>query len=276
MLEAEVNLDFCRREGIEVYRRKSGGGAVLADMNNIMFSYVTASPSEVPVTFSAYTSMVARSLRALGLDASDNSRNDILISGRKVSGNSYYHMPGRSIVHGTMLYDCDGDMMASALTPATAKLRSHGVASVRSRITTIREHLPSLSLPAFKEHVLATIPDGDIETLTPAEIAEVEMMERSYHDPAWTGGHSPAGTVAHTARIDGVGTLTAHLTVKGGVVAGFDLTGDYLETAPASQVIAAALEGCAYSRDALSACLAELPSLCIPGLESEDLVNLIY
>lgn len=102
------------------------------------------------------------------------------------------------------------------------------------------------------------------------------MMERPYHDSEWIRGHSPAGSVAHTARIDGVGTLTAHLTVKGGVVAGFDLTGDYLETAPASQVIAAALEGCAYSRDALSACLAELPSLCIPGLESEDLVNLIY
>ena len=103
LLQKEINLEFCREHGVDVVRRKSGGGAVVADMNNVMLSYITSS-DDVRSTFSEYTSMVAAALRALGLDASDNSRNDILIGTRKVSGNAYYHIPGRSIVHGTMLF----------------------------------------------------------------------------------------------------------------------------------------------------------------------------
>lgn len=159
LLEKEIDTDFCRRNGVDIIRRKSGGGAVVADMNNIMFSYVTSS-DDVRTTFGEYTSMVAGALRQLGLDASDNSRNDILIGSRKVSGNAYYHLPGRSIVHGTMLYDCDPALMAGTLRPSQTKLASHGVNSTRSRVTTIREHLPGLSISDFLSHMLATVPQG--------------------------------------------------------------------------------------------------------------------
>ena len=124
LLDLEVDVEFCLRNDIDIVRRKSGGGAVLADMNNIMFSYITSSDSVV-TTFSSYTSMVAKALRDLGLDATDNTRNDILIGDRKVSGNSYYHLPGRSIVHGTMLFDYDRHLMAGALTPPVSKLKGH-------------------------------------------------------------------------------------------------------------------------------------------------------
>ena len=213
LLDSEVNVRYCRENGIRLVRRKSGGGAVLADMNNIMFSYITSS-SDVATTFSGYTSMVARSLRLLGLDASDNSRNDVLIGDRKVSGNSYYHMPGRSIVHGTMLYDFDEEMMSNALTPPSLKLRSHGVTSVRSRVTTIREQLPDLSLAEFKKHILATIPDGtDTLTLSTEDVKEIEAIEREYYRPEWLAGKNPKGSLCATSRIDGVGTVTGNLMV---------------------------------------------------------------
>lgn len=276
LLESEVHLDFCRANGINICRRKSGGGAVLADMNNVMFSYITSS-DDVTTTFSTYTSMVAASLRALGLQASDNSRNDILIGDRKVSGNSFFHLPGRSIVHGTMLYDYDQRMMAGALTPPTSKLQSHGVNSVRSRITTIREHLPHLSLSDFKAHALRTIPDGDTYSLTPGDIREIEALEQPYLSEQWLRGRSPRGTLSHTMRIDGVGTITVHLGLKGGIVESFDLSGDYLETSPASQAIAQALEGKPYEKEALDMALKpiDLPRL-IPGLTREALLNMIF
>ena len=110
---AEVNLDFCRREGIQTYRRKSGGGCIYADMNNIMFSHVTTS-GEVTTTFSRYCRMVADTLRLLGLGAATTGRNDVVIGDRKVSGNAFYHLHGRSIVHGTMLYDADPARMSQA------------------------------------------------------------------------------------------------------------------------------------------------------------------
>ncbi|MBQ0070145.1 MAG: lipoate--protein ligase family protein, partial [Bacteroidales bacterium] len=102
VVQNEVNLDYCDAHGIEYYRRKSGGGCVYADMSNIMFSYITRSDN-VTTTFSQYTSAVVKMLKSLGLDASDNSRNDIMVNGLKVSGNAFYLIPGYSIVHGTML-----------------------------------------------------------------------------------------------------------------------------------------------------------------------------
>ena len=58
IIDAEVNLDYCRREGIDTCRRKSGGGCVFADMNNIMFSHITTCRS-VATTFTDFTSKVA-------------------------------------------------------------------------------------------------------------------------------------------------------------------------------------------------------------------------
>ena len=38
VLEAEVNLYYCRRHGVKIVRRKSGGGCVYADKDNLMIS----------------------------------------------------------------------------------------------------------------------------------------------------------------------------------------------------------------------------------------------
>ncbi len=276
LLASEVNVPFCRENGIRLVRRRSGGGAVLADMNNVMFSYITSS-SSVVTTFSAYTSMVARSLRQLGLDASDNSRNDILIGDRKVSGNSYYHSPGRSIVHGTMLYDYDAALMTGALTPPQVKLQSHGVTSIRSRVTTIREHLPELSLDEFKAHVLATIPDGgEPMRLTADDVKEIEEIEQRYYAPGWLEGKDPRGTLVNKARIDGVGTVAVHLTVNRGVIREICVSGDYFETSDANAAISDALTGTAYDHRAIVGTLDAIGvHRLIAGLTSESLASLI-
>ena len=40
LIENEVNMDYCRSHNIQMFRRKSGGGCVYADMNNVMMSYI--------------------------------------------------------------------------------------------------------------------------------------------------------------------------------------------------------------------------------------------
>ncbi len=277
LLEKEIDVDYCRNNGVDIIRRKSGGGAVVSDLNNIMFSYVTSSDN-ICSTFKQYTSMVVDALRRLGLDASDNSRNDILIGPRKVSGNAYYHIPGRSIVHGTMLYDYDPDLMAKTLRPSVAKLTSHGVNSTRSRVTTIREHLPSLSLPDFLSHMLSTVPrGGEIYTLTGDDIKAIEAMEQDYYDPAWLAGNSPKGSVRHSERIDGVGEITVDLDLSHGNISGFTMSGDYLENSDAQSVLYESLCGLPYQREAINNALDSLDlPLLIPGLTKEKFINLIF
>ena len=91
LIENEVNMAYCRENDIKTYRRKSGGGCVYADMSNIMFSYITRSEN-VSLTFDRYINMVAEMLRGLNVPAEATGRNDIMIEGRKVSGNAFYHI----------------------------------------------------------------------------------------------------------------------------------------------------------------------------------------
>lgn len=273
----EINVDFCRKAGVEIVRRKSGGGAVVADMNNIMFSYITSS-DDVCTTFGKYTSMVVASLRMLGLDASDNSRNDILIGDQKVSGNSYYHIPGRSIVHGTMLYDYDPVLMGKALTPSHLKLASHGVKSTRSRVTTIKEQLPDLSISDFLDHVLRTVPvGGRVLTLTDTDLKEIEKIEAEYYSESWLRGKNPKGSLHVCERFEGVGEICIDLSVSRGLISDFEMTGDYLENADAATALKKLLVGVPYERKAVSDTLDSIAvQALIPLFSSQQLVNLIF
>ncbi len=145
VLEAEVNLDYCRRNGVKVVRRKSGGGCVYADRENIMISYVSKR-GEVAEIFDRYLSALTACLCSLGLKAEKSGRNDILVEGRKVSGNAFHQLPDRSIVHGTLLYNTDFDALEESICPPVEKLHRHGVASVRQRVGNLKDYLDPVKI----------------------------------------------------------------------------------------------------------------------------------
>jgi len=225
LIASEVNVDYCREHGIAFYRRRSGGGCVYADRDNIMFSYITRS-DEVQTTFSTYTHAVAEMLRGLGLNAQASDRNDVLIDGRKVSGNAFYHIPGRSIVHGTMLYSTNMEHMLNAITPSREKLTSKGVQSVRSHITTLSEHL-TMGIDAFKQHVRESLCDGEIR-LTASDVAEVERLTLPYLEPSFLWGNDPRCEVIKGGRIEGVGSIHFNVQLQHDVIRDLHLTGDFL------------------------------------------------
>lgn len=177
VIENEVNIPYCREHGIQFYRRKSGGGCVYADKSNVMMSYITHS-DQVQATFREYMQMVCSMLRELGLEATSTENNDILIGGRKVSGNAFYHLPGRSIVHGTMLFDTDMQHMLQAITPPTQKLNKHGVESVRQRITLLKEHT-NLSTEQFKQFAVRKLCNNELK-LNAEDIKNIETIEKKY------------------------------------------------------------------------------------------------
>ena len=176
-LESEVNVEYCRQHNILLYRRKSGGGCVYADKSNVMLSFVT-SEDNVGFAFNRFINMELLVLRKLGIDAVGTAHNDVMIGERKVSGTASYHLPGRSIVHGTLLYDTDMEHMLHAITPSAEKLQSKGIQSVRQRITLLKDHV-SLSLEEVKTLFRTTLCD-DTLTLSPADIAGIEQIEETY------------------------------------------------------------------------------------------------
>lgn len=177
VLENEVNVAYCREHDIKIYRRKSGGGCVYADMDNVMLSYVSDG-EQVGFTFHVFVQMILRVLREMGIEASGTCHNDIMIGDRKVCGTAFYLLPGRSIVHSTLLYDTNMEHMLNAITPSTEKLQKRGIQSVRQRITLLKDHT-SLSLEEVKTLIRETLCKGE-RMLTPAEVAEIEELEQDY------------------------------------------------------------------------------------------------
>ena len=180
-VEAEVNMDYCMSHGVEVVRRKSGGGCVYSDMGNIMISYVSRR-GDVSEVFGRYLDALVGCLQALCLDARKSGRNDVMVGERKVSGNAFHMLPDRSIVHGTLLYSTDFDALETAIRPPVEKLERHGVSSVRQRVANLSECLDRSvirSVEALEEFLIKHFTDGEIR-LDAQQDAEIEEMSKKY------------------------------------------------------------------------------------------------
>lgn len=173
----EVNVEYCREHGIQMFRRKSGGGCVYADCDNVMLSYISKEEN-VGLTFNRFINMLLLVLRKLGIEATGTTHNDVMIGDRKVSGTAFYHLPGRSIVHATMLYDTNMEHMLHAITPSHEKLQQKGIESVRQRITLLKDYT-TLTLEEFKTFVRQTLCTGELP-LTAADVEGIEQLEQTY------------------------------------------------------------------------------------------------
>ena len=268
----EVDTAYCRNNGIGMFRRKSGGGCIYADMGNVMFSFITDSDN-VGLTFNRYINMMVLMLRKIGVNAAATGRNDIVVDGRKVSGNAFYHLQGRSIVHGTMLYDTDMDNMLHAITPPETKLESKGVESVRQRIALLKDYI-NIGVDGLKDGIMRGLCNSE-HVLTAVDVAEIEELERNvYLSPAFIQGKDPMHTIVRRRRIDGVGCVEAHIEVKGGTVKNISLTGDFFATGDV-EAITGRLKGVSLDRKALDAALPRKLDGIIMNMHRDDLVALL-
>ena len=273
LIANEVNVDYCRSHGIAMFRRKSGGGCVYADKDNVMFSFVTDGDN-VNLTFNRYMNMMVLMLRKMGVDAVATGRNDIMVDGRKVSGNAFYHLPGRSIVHGTMLFDTDMEHMVRSITPPGDKLQSNGVDSVRRRVALLKDYV-DIGIDGFKQSVRQTLCDGEV-VLTADDVRRIEDIERSvYLSEDFIYGSEPRHTVVRRRRIDGVGGVEAHIDVKGRIIRNVTLSGDFFATGDVDGSLLRRLKNVELTPEAVAAVLPVRLDDVIMNLRKEDFVSLL-
>lgn len=273
LVSNEVNVNYCRSHGIGMFRRKSGGGCVYADNDNVMFSFITGGDN-VGLTFNRYMQMMVLMLRRMGVEATADGRNDILIEGRKVSGTAFYHIPGRNIVHGTMLFDTDMDNMTRSITPPGEKLASNGVDSVRRRVALLKDYI-GVSIDDFKADIRRTLCDGE-HVLTQVDVEEIERIEREvYLSPDFIYGNNPRHTLTRRRRIDGVGELEALIDVKGTVIKSVTLNGDFFVTGDVDGGLLACLNNVVLTREAVALALPDHTEDYIMNLRKEDFVDLL-
>jgi len=156
-LRQEIDLEHCRRHGIGVVRRITGGGAIYLDEGQLgwglVFHRSALGSTSLAELARDICLAVAAGLRRLGVDARYRPRNDIEVDGRKISGTGGFFDGDTLIYQGTVLVDMDPAAMVAALRVPRAKLEKRQLDSAAQRIVTLRELLGQaggveLDLPA--------------------------------------------------------------------------------------------------------------------------------
>ena len=274
--EEEINRAFVEQHDIRVIRRNTGGGAVYHDMGNLNYSFITDAADLSQRTGRLFTEPVVKALQDLGLDAQASGRNDILVSGRKVSGTAEHLMNGRILHHGTLLFESNPEMITGALHPDPTKFQSKSVKSVRSRVGNIRSFLPvDMTLDAFWDYLkTALCADGIIPCeLTEAELQEVRALKEEKYDRwEWNFGKSPKYQRICKNRFSG-GLLEIHLSVEESKIKDIRIFGDFLSltsTAPLEN----ALIGCEYRKETIWAVLKDFPlDMILGSISAEEVLQ---
>jgi len=145
VLGRELDLDYCRGQGIGVARRVTGGGAIYMDEGQLGWALVfhrrTLGLAGLGDVARAICEAVAAGLSRLGVDARYRPRNDIEVDGRKISGTGGFFDGDTLIYQGTVLLDLDPQRMLAALRVPASKLARHGAGSAAQRVVTLRELL---------------------------------------------------------------------------------------------------------------------------------------
>lgn len=278
-VNTEVNLDYLKEKGIDLVRRVTGGGAVYHDLENLNYTIVGRS-EDLERDYPEYAALMMKALQALGVPATLSGRNDILVDGKKVSGFAKRVCKNRLMVHGTLMYNVDVDVLTHVLNPSTTKLQSKGIASVRSRVTNLCNYLPELSdIQAFKnrlEEILSNNYSDAEYKLSETDLAHIQRLtDEKFATWEWNYGRSPKATLVHSARL-ACGTVEIHLTLAENRIASCRFGGDFLGNLPASDV-EKALTGIPYEVNEIRKCLSKLEiSRYFDRVSADNLLEMMF
>jgi lipoate-protein ligase A len=230
----EINVEYVKEKNIHVVRRTSGGGAVYHDLGNLNYTFVTNNLKDNLNNYRKFTEPVIDALKDLGVPAEFSGRNDIVVDGKKISGNAQSYHKNRMFHHGTILLNIDLDDVAKMLKVKADKIESKGIKSTRSRVNNILPYFKKkMTMEEFIDFLLKHILKTDnIEEKT-YHLTEIDyqaidkLMKDKYMTWEWNYGESPEFSIFKERRYTG-GNLQFHLDVKEGIIKDAKLYGDFL------------------------------------------------
>jgi len=256
---AECRVELLHQDGGHLARRLSGGGAVFHDLGNVNFSFLAMDPDySVP----RQQRVILAAVRSFGLEAAISGRNDITACGRKFSGNAFISSGPRHCHHGTLLISADTSHMAKYLSVSQDKLESKGVRSVRSRVVNLSELAPGITVDTMSDALYRAFGaeyGAHPERLQVSDLDQglLESLTRKFSSPAWRLEAEPDFRFREKRRFAwGGAELCLH--VSGGKVDLARLFTDALD-AGLSETVQNALQGLAFSKQALCDALARVP-----------------
>ncbi|WP_283679402.1 lipoate--protein ligase [Lentilactobacillus sp. Marseille-Q4993] len=285
----EINKEYVDEHGIVVTRRTSGGGAVYQDLGNLCFSFVVDSDSEEFGDFKSFVQPVVDALHRMGATSAEVSgRNDILVDGKKFSGNAMYTKDGKTFSHGTLMLDVDLTVLPKALTVPEDKIKSKGIKSISSRVTNLRPYLSSeyqtMTTPEFRDELLKElfhvdnledIKDREYK-LTPEDEKGIDrIFDDIFNNWDWVYGNSPEFTVKKRQHFTS-GTIDARLQVDDGKINNVTFFGDFFGPKDAGE-LADKLKGVRFEKADVEKALADTDiNQYFTGISKDDLLSMLF
>ena len=282
--EEQLDLGFCRKNGITPVRRLTGGGAVFHDRGNINFTFITPDDTK-KLDFTAFSAPIISALTRLGVSCRLSGRNDIVADTadgeRKISGEAQcvYEANGvkKVLHHGTLLFSADLSLLAGALRADPEKMRSKGVRSVVSRVANISglidEKLDADGFLTYLENILSEELGAVVRGFTDDEKEKIRRLaDEKYSTEEWLFGRFGRSGEIKRRRFP-FGTVEAALTVEDGRLADVRFSGDFFGAGDITG-LSEKLKGVPLEESALESALAGVDAY-IHGANPCDVASLL-
>lgn len=299
-LAADVDLAYCKRNGVPVFRREVGGGAVYLDGNQIFFQLVLSkdNPLVMGDKTEFYQRMLAPVVNAyadLGVTTRYRPVNDVITEeGRKISGTGAAEISDSIVLVGNLIEDFDYAAMSKVLKVPDEKFRDKVFQSMQENLTTLRRQAGrSFEWGEMADALISRFAEV-VGPLTPASIPEAvrrkaDELSSQMLSAEWLSRRTRGADDGRDVKIaTGVnivqrvhkapgGLMRAVLEIKNDRIVSIALSGDFFcYPGDGIDIIESELEGVAVS-DAIVCIEAAYSAgkLDIPGVTPEDWRNLL-
>lgn len=278
----ELNFDYVDKNSIKVVRRMSGGGAVYHDLGNLNYTIIKNDGQLSKNDFSFFALPVITCLKKLGVAAIFDGRNDILIEGKKFSGNAQYFYKDKILHHGTLLFSSDLTVLAQALQVKREKYESKGIKSVQSRVVNISACLnEQISLAEFRQALTVSMFGENEQNIQNYMLSNedvcliMEIRNSKYRTWEWNFGQSPSMSYQKEIRFK-AGSIALAMEIKDGRINCCKFNGDFFEVKPI-EALEKQLIGKRYDKTELSSMLRTVKiSEYIDSLKNEEFEQLFF
>lgn len=246
----ECDLSAIERDDVTLIRRLSGGGAVFHDLGNLNFSFCA---HDKDYSLEKNLRVILEAMQAFGLPAVFSGRNDILLDGKKFSGNAFSRIGANNCHHGTIMLNVDMTKLANYLNVPPLKMQAKGIQSVRSRVTNLIDYAPEMTIESLIDKLVTSFrevfgPSGEPVMIDQAFLSGHETADK-YQTWQWNVGESPDYQVHFEKKFDW-GLTDWHIDIHKGNIERVKFFSDALVETD-FRALESSLAGIAYRKPAI-------------------------